>query len=180
MGRANDRRQEIELDSISRRQRLVGCAVFLRIEHLGEPRIFLEKGEIFVVASVIAIFRTELDRNFQILHRRIRFSGETIKRGQRVVDVVRLGRRFARLIEAFSGVVPSPDIHHGDAALIVLISGARILLGARLHTLLGNLQVHAGAIGEFFAGSLENLLQFLLGLRKFLLVKKCQRFVINL
>lgn len=31
-------------------------AVFLRVEHLGEPRIFLEEGEIFIVARVIAIF----------------------------------------------------------------------------------------------------------------------------
>src|SRR5258708_14619900 len=39
---------------------LAGEAVFLRIEQLGEARVFLEESEILVVARVIAIFRTQL------------------------------------------------------------------------------------------------------------------------
>jgi len=43
--------------------------VSLRVEQFREARIFLQKREIFIVARVIAIFRPQLYRNFQILHR---------------------------------------------------------------------------------------------------------------
>src|SRR6266851_1341203 len=47
-------------------KRLAGGAVFLRIEELGEARVFLEESKIFVVARVIAVFRAQLDGDFQI------------------------------------------------------------------------------------------------------------------
>ena len=66
-----------------------GSAIFLRIEKLGEARIFLEEGEVFIVARVIAVFGAKLDGNFKIRHRRIRFAGEAIECSQRVVNVIR-------------------------------------------------------------------------------------------
>src|SRR5580700_10964977 len=53
----------------SDRDRSASRAILLRIEHLGEARVFLEKRKVFVVASVVAIFRAQLDRHLQILHR---------------------------------------------------------------------------------------------------------------
>ena len=37
-------------------KRSAGGAVFLRIQQFGEARIFLEEGEVFIIARVIAIF----------------------------------------------------------------------------------------------------------------------------
>ena len=45
---------------------LAGGAVFLRIEQLGEARVFLEESKIFVVARVIAVFGAQLNGDFQI------------------------------------------------------------------------------------------------------------------
>jgi len=160
-------------------KQLAGEAVFLRIEQLGEARVFLEEREIFIVARVITIFRAKLDGYLQIGEGGIGFAGETIERRQRVMDMVGLGRGFAGSIEAFAGVVPAADVHHGHAALVVVFGGARILFLGRLHALLGNLQVHARAIGEFFAGALQHFFQFLLGLGEFLLVEEGQSFIIG-
>ena len=41
--------------------------VSLRVEQLGEARIFLQESEIFIVARMVAIFGPQLDRDFQIL-----------------------------------------------------------------------------------------------------------------
>ena len=43
-----------------------GGAVFLRIEKFREPRIFLEEGEVFIVARVVSVFRAKFDRNLKI------------------------------------------------------------------------------------------------------------------
>ncbi len=51
-----------------------GGAVFFGIEQFRETRVFLKKGEIFVIPCVIAIFRPELDGNFQIFHSGIGFA----------------------------------------------------------------------------------------------------------
>ena len=88
------------------------------------------------------------------------------------MDVVGFRCGFAGLIEAFAGVIPTTDIHHGDATLIVLLDSLGILLVARLHALLGDFQVHASAIGKFFAGAFENLFKFGFGFGKLLLVKE--------
>src|SRR5260370_8611266 len=50
---------------------LAGEAVFLRIEQLGEARVFLEESEILVVARVITIFRTQLNADLQICQARL-------------------------------------------------------------------------------------------------------------
>src|SRR5256885_16310981 len=96
------------------------------------------------------------------------------------MNVVRLGRSFSGFVEAFTRVIPAPDIHHGYTALVVFFRGTRVLLRARLHTLLSDLDMHTGAIAEFFAGAFKDLLQFLFGAREFLLVKQGQSFVVEL
>src|SRR5260370_39248031 len=95
------------------------------------------------------------------------------------MNVVGFGGGFAGLVETFSGVVPAADVHHGDAALIMLFGGARILFVRGLHALLGDFQMHARAIGELFAWPFQNFFEFLLGLGKFLLVKKRESFIVS-
>ena len=152
-------------------KRSAGGAVFLRIQQFSEARIFLEEGEVFIVTRVIAIFRFELNGYFQIGHRGVRFAGEAIESGEGVMNVIGFGGGAAGFIQAFAGVIPTAHVHHGDAALIMFVGGTRILIVKRLHALLGNFYVHAGAIGEFFAGAFHNFFEFLLGARKFLLPK---------
>src|SRR6266849_923461 len=151
---------------------LADGAIFLRIEQLGEARVFLEERKILVVARVIAVFRAQLDGDLQIGQGGIGFAGEAIERGQRVVNMVGLGGGFAGFIETFASVVPAADVHHGDATLIMLVRGAGILLVRRLHALLGDFQMHARAISEFLAGAFENFFKFLLGASEFLLMKE--------
>jgi hypothetical protein len=52
-----------------------------------------------------------------------------------------------------SCVVPAAEIHHGHAALVVLVESLGIVLLRRLHALLGDANVHFGAVGKFFAGA---------------------------
>jgi hypothetical protein len=157
----------------------VGRAFFFRVEHFGEARIFLKEGEVFVVAGVVAVFGTEIDRDLEIFHGRVGFAGEAIEGRERVVDVVGFGCRFARLVEAFTRVVPTADVHHGDATLVVLVDGLGIRLVARLHALLGNFEMHASAISEFFAGAFENLFELAFGFSELLLMKEGQGFVVE-
>src|ERR1700722_3075192 len=95
------------------------------------------------------------------------------------MNVVSFGSRLASFIEAFPGVVPSADIHHGHAALVMLIRGAGILFSNGFHTLLGDFDMHTRAVRELFAGTLENLFELLLGAREFLLVKERKGFVVE-
>jgi hypothetical protein len=158
---------------------LAGGAVFLWIEQLGETRVFLEESKIFVVARVIAVFRTQLDSNLEVGEGGVGFAGEAIERGKSIVNMVGLGRGFAGFIETFAGIVPAADVHHRDATLIMFVRGAGILLVRRLHALLGDFQVHARAIGEFLAGAFENFFKFLLGAGEFLLMKEGQGFIVD-
>jgi len=45
--------------------------------------------------------------------------------------------------------------------------------------MIGDIDVHAGAIGELLAGALQNFFEFLLGFGEFLLVKERQRLIVN-
>ncbi len=156
-----------------------GGAVFFGIEQFGETRVFLKKGEIFVISCVIAIFRPKLDGNFQIFHGGIGFAGEAIKSRERIMNVVGFGGGFASFIQTFPRVVPAANIHHGHAALIMLVGGARILFSNGLHTLLSNFDVHTRTIRKLFAGAFQNLFEFLLGAREFLLVKEGESLVVE-
>ncbi|MCU1241673.1 MAG: hypothetical protein JWO71_2399 [Candidatus Acidoferrum typicum] len=156
-----------------------GGTVFFGIEQFREARVFLKKGEILVVAGVIAIFRPELDGNFQIFHGGIGFAGEAIESRKRVMNVVGFGSGLARFIKTFPGVVPATNIHHGHAALVMLVRGAGILFSNGLHALLGNFDVHTRTVREFFAGPLENLFELLLSAGEFLLVKEGKGLVVE-
>src|ERR1700681_2114239 len=65
------------------------------VEQFGKAGIFLQEREIFVVARVVAVFRTQLNRDFQIFHRRFGFPGQTIQRGHCIENVIGLGRKLA-------------------------------------------------------------------------------------
>ncbi len=95
------------------------------------------------------------------------------------MNVVGFGSGLSRFIKTFPGVVPAANIHHGHAALVMLIGCARILHSDRLHTLLSNFDVHTRTIRELFAGPLENFFELLLGAREFLLVKEGKSFVVE-
>jgi len=158
---------------------LAGEAVFFRIKQLGETRVFLEERKIFVVAGVVAVFRAQVNCHLQIGKRGIGFTGEAIERGQRVMNVVRLGRRFAGFVETFSRIVPAADVHHRNTSLIMFFGSARILLVRRFHALLGDFHVHARAIREFLAGTFENFFKFLLGAREFLLMEERESLIVK-
>jgi hypothetical protein len=158
---------------------LTGGAIFLRIEQLGEARVFLEESKIFIVAGVVPIFRAQLNRNLQIGQGRICLASEAIQSGQGVMNVVGFGSGFAGFVETFAGIVPAADVHHGHAALVMLLRGVGILLLRRLHALLGDFQVHARAVREFLAGAFQNFFKFLLGAGEFLLMKKGQGLVVD-
>src|SRR6266481_2416081 len=160
-------------------KRLAGGAVFLRIEQLGEARVFLEESKIFVVARMITILGAQLDGDLQVGESGIGFAGEAIQRGQRVMNVVGFGRGFAGFVETFAGIVPAPDVHHRDAALIMLFGGVRIFLLGRPHALLGDFHMHARAVREFLAGAFQNFFKFLLGAGEFLLMKQSQSFIVD-
>src|SRR6267143_898620 len=153
-------------------QKLSGGAVFLWIKKFGKARIFLKEGKILIVARVVAILRPQLYGDFEIGHGGIGFAGETVERGQGVMNMVGFGRRFTGFQEAFARVVPAADVHHADAALVMLLGRPGILFRRRFHALLGDFKVHAGAIGELFAGTFQDFLEFLLGLGEFLLMKE--------
>ncbi len=62
----------------------------------------------------------------------------------------------------------------------MLVGSAGILFVRGLHALIGNLDVHAGAVGELFAWTFQNLLEFLFGTSEFLLMKKGEGLVVEL
>jgi hypothetical protein len=158
----------------------VGGAFLFRIEHFGEARIFLKEGEVLIVASVVAIFGTEIDRDLEIFHGGVGFAGEAVESRERVVNVVGFRRCLARFVEAFTRVVPTTNVHHGDAALVVLIGSLGVRLVARLHALLGDFQMHASAVCELFAGAFENFFEFAFRFGELLLMEKGQGFVVKL
>ena len=95
------------------------------------------------------------------------------------MDMIRLGRGLARFIEALARFIPSPDVHHRHAALVMLFGAARILFLRRLHALVDNFQVHTRAVGKFLAGPLQHVFEYLLGAREFLLMEQSQSFIVS-
>jgi len=57
-----------------RETKSAGDPVFLRIQKLSETGIFLEESEVFVIARVIAVFRTQLNGDLEIGHGGIGFA----------------------------------------------------------------------------------------------------------
>ena len=129
---------------------------------------------------MVTISGAEGDGDFEIGHGGIGFACEAIESGESVVDVIGLRCEFAGSFEAFASFIPAAKIHHGHAALIMFFGRLGILIVGRLHALFGNAQMGASAVGKFFAGADENLLEFLLGPLKFLLVEEGHGLFVDL
>ena len=145
--------------------------VSLRVEQFSEARVFLQKREIFIVARVIAIFRAELDGNFQILHRRFRFAGQAIESGHGVNDVVRFRRGFARAVQMLAGFIPAAQVHQRHSLGVVLFGGLECRNGRARNALLADAYVHLGAIAELLAGAFQDAFEGLLGALELLLLE---------
>jgi hypothetical protein len=165
-------RQILNEDTSAEAAELPRVSFFFWIQQLSKTGIFLEKRKIFVVARVITVGGAKLNGYFQIGHGRVGFAGETIQGRERVVNVVQLGSKLARLLETLPRLVPAAQVHHGNTALVMIFRRFWILLGGRFHSLFNNAQVHAGAICKFLTGALEDLFEFLLGALKLLLMKE--------
>src|SRR5579862_3959686 len=78
-------------------QQVLGAGSFaLRVEQFSKAGIFLQKREIFVVAGVVAVFRTQLNCDFQIFHRGLGFSRQAIQGRHRVENVIGLRSELFR------------------------------------------------------------------------------------
>ena len=164
-----------------RTRNLAGRTVSLGIEQLGKARIFLQECEIFVVAGVIAVFRTQLNGDLQILHRRVRFAGQAIERRHRVDDVVGLRRRLAGAIEVLARFVPAAQIHQRDALGVVILGGFQGGDRRTRNPLFADAQVHQRAIAAVpCSGPRATRSKRLLGAVKFLLLKIAQGLFIGL
>ena len=154
-------------------------AVSLWVEQFGEARVFLQKREIFIVARVIAIFRAELDGNFQILHRRFRFAGKAIESGHGVNDVVRFRSGFARAVQMLAGFIPTAQVHQRNSLRVVLFCGFECRNGRARNALLTDAYVHLGAIAELLAGAFQDAFEGLLGALELLLLEVLKGFFVE-
>jgi len=174
--RANWRTAEESSDpgraKFEKRRDSAGVAFFLGIEELGEARVLLEEGKVFVVAGVEAIGGAKVNGDLEIGHGGIGLTGEAIESGESVVDVIGLGGEFAGPVEAFAGFIPAAKVHHGDAALVMVFGGLGILIHGRLEALFDDAEMHAGAIGELTAGTGKDLFELLLGALELLLMEE--------
>src|SRR5260370_42485225 len=82
--------------NISHHDAISVASVFFRIEEFSEAGIFLQEGEILVVAGVIALGAAQIDRDFQIRERRVGFASGTIESDEREYRVIGFGRALAR------------------------------------------------------------------------------------
>src|SRR5271168_304481 len=123
-----------------------GRTVALRVEQLGKARIFLQECEILVVASVIAVFRTQLDGDLEVEHRRIGFAGQAVESRHGVDDVIGLRRSLAGAIEVLPRFVPAAQVNQRHALGIVVFRGLRRGRRQARNALLADAQVNPGAI----------------------------------
>src|SRR5215472_10501144 len=70
----------------------LSSAFLLWIEKLRKARVFLEEGEVLIIAGVIAVLRTQFDRHLEVGHRRIGFPRQAVQRRKRIVNMIGLGR----------------------------------------------------------------------------------------
>jgi hypothetical protein len=161
-------------------RRSAGRTVAFRIEQFGETRVFLQKGEVLIVASVITIFGTQLDGYFQILHGGFGFAGKAIECGHGVHNMVGLGRGLAGAIEMFASFVPATEVHERDALGVVVFGGLRSGDRGAGDALIANADMHFGAVVEFLGGTMQDLFEGLLGARELLLLEKLESFLVGL
>src|ERR1700733_650542 len=78
-----------------------------------------------------------------------------------------------------AGFVPTPEIHHGDALLIMFFRRSNSRGRLLSHSLLGDAQMHEGAIGQFFTRAGDALFQEFLSLGKLLLLEVLHSLLIK-
>src|SRR5580704_314110 len=166
-------------NSVKKTRNSARRTVSLRVEQFREARIFLQKREILIVARVITIFRLQLYRHFQILHRRFRFASQAIQRSHGVNNVVRFRRRFARAVQMLAGFVPAPQVHQRHALGVMLFCGFQCRNGRPRNALLADLNVHLGAVAQLLARALQHSLQRLLSALELLLLEVLKSFFVE-
>ncbi len=123
------------------------------------------------VAFQIAIFRPELDGNFQILHRRFRFAGQAIQSGHCVNNVVRLWRGFARAVQVLARFIPAAQVHQRHALGVMLFGGLERRNRRARNPLLADAYVHLGTVAKLLAGAFQDTFEGLLGALELLLLE---------
>lgn len=163
-----------------RQGKLTACALSFGVEKFGKAWVFLKESEILIVARTIAILRAQLNGDLQILHRRFRLACQAIQRGHGINNVIRFGSSFTRTVQMLARIVPAPQIHHGNALVVMVFSG----FGARLdrpgNALAADPKVNSRAVRKFFARTLNHAFEQFLGAMKFLLLKVLQTLFVSL
>src|SRR5271155_5205351 len=153
--------------------------VSLRVQQFREARVFLQKSKIFVIARVIAIFRPQLYRHLQILHRGFRFAGQAIQSSHGVNNVVRFRRRFACAVQMLASFVPAAQVHQRHTLGVMLFCGLQCRNGRPRNALFADLYVHLGAVAELLAGAFQDAFEGLLGTLELLLLEVLKGFFVE-
>ena len=95
------------------------------------------------------------------------------------MDMIGFRSKLASFLKTLSSFIPAAQIHHGHAALIMILGSFGILIGKRLHALLGDAEMRARTIGKFFTGTGNDPFELLFGTLKFLLVEERHGFFIE-
>jgi len=82
---------------------------------------------------------------------------QAIQSSQSIDDKIGFGVLLDQFLEVFAGGDVIADIHQGNRVVKVLFEGFE-LVGCPLHMLVAGIQMGAGAIGQFEAGTSEYLL----------------------
>ena len=143
----------------------------LGVKQFCETGIFRQERKIFIVARVVAVFRTQLNCCFQIFHRGLGLSGEAIESSHGVEHKIGLGSQFARAQQMIARFIPAPQIHHRNARLIMFLRRAKRRRRLLDHALFGDANMNLRAIGKFFAWPGNNLFKQFFRFREFLLME---------
>ena len=128
---------------------------------------------------MVTVGGPKIDRDLEIGESGVGFAGEAVEGGKSVVNVIGFRGKFAGFLETFAGFVPATEIHHGYTALIMILGRFGILVSSGLHALFGDAEMGAGAVGQFPAGTGNDLFEFLFGALELLLVKQSHRFFVE-
>jgi len=127
----------------------------------------LEESKILVVARMVAI--SLLATEMATLRLAMAEIASPVRQSSaaRRNEYVRFGGALRAFKKNFARVVPAADVHHADAALVMLLGGSGILFRGRPSCAARRSQVHAGAIGELFAGAFQDFFSSCLDLANF-------------
>ncbi len=162
------------------RRNLTGRILSLRIKQFCKAGVFLKESEVFVVARVVAVFRTQLNGNLQIFHRRIRFAREAIEGRHRVNNVIGFRSRLASAIKVLSRFVPPAQIHEGYALGVVFLWRFCGRCRGAGNPLVADAHVNHSAISQLLARPFDYALKGLLRALEFLLLKEPQSLFVRL